>query len=108
MDTSPLLLRTNIPIAVKQLFGKAIGNVTLVFVLLPHCRKSEQWGYTSNGNREVTITFPINFNNIFIALPVIIAGGNNAYANCVKSYSKTSIKIGDSGCSGHFWFAIGN
>lgn len=78
MDTSPLLPRTNIPIAVKQLFGKAIGNVTLVFVLLPHCLIEVQWG-TFNFNQTIwvdynsswskTINFPISFNHVLWVYP---------------------------------------
>ena len=54
------------PVAVKQLFGKAIGKVTLVFVLLPHCRLCEQWGSANgtDGSNPPWYNFPIAFSNI--------------------------------------------
>lgn len=85
MDTSPLLPRTNIPIAVKQLFGKAIGNVTLVFVLLPHCTSIKQWGSgTANKNGAsyggVSATLPIKINNMLLCV-----GNMSGSAACLMS-----------------------
>ena len=86
MDTSPLLPRTNIPIAVKQLFGKAIGNVTLVFVLLPHCLIEVQWG-----SGEENFTFPISFTQTCFSVFLTRKRGGYEYSLIVASKSLTNV-----------------
>lgn len=75
------------PVAVKQLFGKAIGKVTLVFVLLPHCRLCEQWG---KGHDTQFVTFPIAFTKqAFCCIVTPIGGGQGSdrvYSLSVKSF----------------------
>ena len=118
MDTSPLLPRTNIPIAVKQLFGKAIGNVTLVFVLLPHCLIEVQWGL-SNDIRTVTgttISLPISFSNSAYIGLVTICRRNSLSQGVLSSYisnlTTTNFylyfdKTGDNTTNKIYWFVIG-
>ena len=77
---------------------KAIGKLPLnvsqlVFVNFPHCRKSEQWGFDTNSDYDIspslskTFNFPTTFlKNCFIVLPVLYG---NWGACVVWVYSKT-------------------
>ena len=107
MDTSPLLPRTNIPIAVKQLFGKAIGNVTLVFVLLPHCSGIRQWGTVSTENNSKT--FPVAFNETCFAVFLTVNANSTQSKSCnVYSLSKTAFNyVCDNKKSSGYFMALG-